>query len=76
MADCERLPGCPFFHDKMENMPVMADMYKHRYCQGDNSECARWLVLQALGSGNVPGDLFPNDVARAEKMIREAQPVG
>ncbi len=69
MKDCECLPKCPFFHDKMANMPVMADMYKRNYCQGDNSSCARYAVFIAMGSGNVPVDLFPNDHDRLPAIL-------
>jgi hypothetical protein len=24
MADCECLPGCPFFNDRMQNMPAVS----------------------------------------------------
>lgn len=71
MADCVNLPKCPFFFDKMANMPAMSEMYKKNYCQGDNSACARYLVYHRLGSGNVPTDLFPNDVQRAEQLVMQ-----
>jgi len=69
MSDCECLPKCPFFFDKMENMPAMADIYKTKYCQGDNSACARHEVFKVLGSPGVPADLFPNDMAYADKIL-------
>jgi len=69
MADCEILGTCIFFNDKMANMPGTTASYKQRYCQGDNSMCARYLVFQALGRPKVPADLFPNQADRAEKII-------
>jgi hypothetical protein len=69
MADCECLPKCIFFHDKMENMPAMADIYKHRYCREDNSLCARYKVFRALGREAVPSDLFPNELDRAMHLL-------
>lgn len=71
MADCERLPKCPFFFDKMENMPGMATILKSRYCKGDSSTCARYRVFLVLGAGNVPSDLFPNETERAERILAE-----
>ena len=71
MSDCANLPKCPFFHDKMSGMPGMAELFKQNYCQGDSSRCARFLVRQKLGSGNVPGDLYPNELARAESILAE-----
>ncbi|MCF8069502.1 MAG: hypothetical protein K9L30_13040 [Desulfobacterales bacterium] len=70
MADeCEVLSVCLFFNDKMANMPGSAAGFKRRYCQGDNSTCARYMVLKALGKEKVPGDLFPNQEDKAKKII-------
>jgi hypothetical protein len=70
MAECECLPKCPFFNDKMADMPAMAAMMKKRYCLGDKTNCARWAVRAALGPTHVPIDLFPNQMDRAEKVIQ------
>ena len=69
MADCECLAGCVFFNDKMKNMPTMANQYKEKYCRGDNSKCARFMVFKALGRENVPTTLFPNQVDAAQKIL-------
>ena len=34
MSECESLGTCPFFNDRMANMPAMKDLYKDRYCRG------------------------------------------
>lgn len=73
MADCVNLPKCPFFYGKMSNMPAMTEMYKHAYCQDDNSKCARYLVYRRLGPGRVPSDLFPNDMQGAEQFIAQEE---
>lgn len=69
MADCPSLPKCPFFHDKMAERPAMAAMMKRNYCQGDNSECARWMVFQKTGPGTVPADLYPNQVEKVRSLF-------
>ena len=69
MADCECLPTCIFFNDKMKNKPASAEQFKRNYCRGDNKDCARFQVFQALGKENVPTDLFPNQPDRAKKII-------
>lgn len=69
MADCEVLNSCLFFNDKMENKPGSAGMFKTKYCHGDNSACARHMVLKALGKQKIPPDLFPNQVEKAMKII-------
>jgi hypothetical protein len=70
MAECESLAKCPFFNDRMAEMPAMAAMLKKRYCLGDKSNCARWAVRRALGPEAVPADLIPNQMDRAEILIQ------
>lgn len=65
MAECECLPKCPFFNDKMANKPATAQIMKNQYCLGDSTDCARHRVKVAAGSESVPGDLFP---AQLEKV--------
>lgn len=69
MADCECLPTCLFFNDKMTNKPGTADMFKKKYCLGDNTDCARHIVLVKLGKAKVPADLFPNQKNVAAQLI-------
>jgi hypothetical protein len=72
MAQCELLPTCLFFNDKMQNMPAVAGLYKQRYCQGDKMQCARYLVFSQLGRPAVPADLFPNEADRARQILAQA----
>lgn len=69
MSECQCLPKCIFFNDKMADMPSMADSMKKRYCLGDNTHCARYMVFVAKGRDNVPADLFPNNDVRAQKIL-------
>lgn len=69
MAQCECLATCPFFADRMENMPTMAGIYKEKYCLGSSEECARYRVFKVLGKGMVPANLFPNDGAAADAVL-------
>ncbi len=71
MPNCPMLAGCMFFNDKMKNMPVTANIYKRNYCLGDNTNCARFLVRQALGAEHVPDDLFPNQRERAKVLLEK-----
>ena len=73
MADCPMLSGCPFFHDRMKNMPATSEIYKKNYCRGDNTNCARFMVRQTVGPEHVPADLFPNQRERAETLIKEKE---
>jgi hypothetical protein len=67
MADCEKLKNCPFFSDRMANMPSVASLMKQSYCLGDKTACARYQVASA--GIPVPGDLYPNDVVRVREIL-------
>ena len=69
MANCECLAACPFFNDKMANKPGTVEIYKKKYCLGDNADCARHMVFKKLGRPGVPADLFPNQKDLAQKII-------
>ncbi len=69
MAVCQILPACIFFREKMQNMPGTTAFFKVKYCQGENTNCARYMVLVSCGRENVPADLFPNQVGRAANII-------
>ncbi len=69
MVECELLQTCRFFNDKMGETPKTADLMKNRFCLGDKSECARYVVFQVLGREKVPIDMFPNEGERATAVI-------
>ena len=69
MAKCERLETCPFFTDRMAQMPSVSEMIKKSYCLEDKTKCARYHVSKA--GIPVPSDLFPNDVERAKQLLIE-----
>ena len=69
MQNCEMLPTCPFFNDKMSKQPATAQSMKTRYCMGGNSLCARYLVVKTLGKEKVPANLFPNQMDKAKNLI-------
>jgi hypothetical protein len=72
VADCESLPRCVFFNNKMSNMPASAELLKQQYCKNRFSTCARYLVMKSLGPEAVPADLFPGQKEMAEEIIRQA----
>jgi hypothetical protein len=69
VTKCEVLERCIFFNDKIKNYPETADYLKSKYCLGDNQDCARYMVLKALGKEKVPVDLYPNDTRRAKIIL-------
>jgi hypothetical protein len=66
---CEKLPTCIFFNDQMERMPGVAVLLKTQYCRGVFDEGARFRVAARLGGAQVPRDLYPNDTARADRIL-------
>lgn len=76
MAECECLPGCGFYHDKMPIESGIGNLYKKNYCLGDNSECARHMVFKKLGREAVPANLYPNQLDKAKKIIENSMPQG
>jgi len=69
MANCECLAGCPFFNDKMPDTEGLGAMIKKKYCQGDNSNCARYMIFKKLGKAAVPANLYPNMQDRANEIL-------
>jgi hypothetical protein len=69
VARCEILAGCPFFNDQMQGLGAIKQMMKDRFCLGDCSGCARYMVFKALGKPKVPADLAPNQRERALALI-------
>jgi hypothetical protein len=53
----------------MANMPATASMTKKKYCLGDFTKCARYIVCMALGRENVPADLTPSQADRAKQLL-------
>ncbi len=72
MSECKRLGACPFFNDKMADKPGMTQLYKKNYCMKDFSQCARYMVAEAIGSEKVPIDLYPNMVQRVSDIIAKS----
>ncbi len=69
MAECECLPKCPFFNDRMANKPATAQLMKNQYCLGDSTGCARHQVKVAAGSENVPSDLYPAQTEKVKAIL-------
>ena len=70
MAKCEFVDGCPFFNDTMAEQRALADLYKQTLCRQDPTGCARYIVRTRLGKEAVPPDLYPNDLERADNLLR------
>ena len=68
---CEKLAACPFYNEKMPIDKGLGAVYRKTYCEGDKSQCARYMVVTALGPPAVPLDLYPNMKTRAEQIIAD-----
>ena len=71
MAQCKYLTDCPFFKETLENIPAETEVIKRRFCKGDYSQCARYMVFKALGARKVPDYLFPRSADAARRIIEE-----
>lgn len=69
MSNCPSITLCPFFNDKMKEMPAMANMLKKKYCLSNHVDCARWLVSSKFGRAGVPDNLHPGQNDRARALI-------
>lgn len=69
MPDCELIVNCAFFNDEMADMPSMSSIIKDRYCKGSNVMCARHMVYRVRGRDEVPADLYPSQVERADEIL-------
>ena len=71
MAECEKLAKCPFYQGKMDINSGLGLMYKKKYCEGDKTTCARYIVATQLGPEFVTEKLYPNMASAAEKILAE-----
>ena len=71
MAKCEKLEKCPFYQGKMSMESGLGAMYKKKYCEGDKTICARYIVATQLGAEYVTTNLYPNMNDVADKLLAE-----
>lgn len=73
MTDCPFTDCCQFFNDEMGDKPnLVTNSFKIRFCKGTYLRCARWIVMELIGSSDVPKDLYPNQDDRIDGIV-EAQ---
>ena len=71
MATFEKLSKCPFYQGKMNINSGLGSMYKKKYCEGDKTTCACYIIATQLGPEFVTNILFPNMNDLANKMLAE-----
>jgi hypothetical protein len=59
----------------MDNMPVMTEILKRKYCLKAPDTCARYQVAKKLGGGRVPDDLYPSHHDRVQAIVEGSESV-
>jgi hypothetical protein len=67
--DCPYLLRCPFYLSDIAEKPEFVTSGKAYYCVEHFTECARYRVWKSLGMGNVPENLQPYELRRADEII-------
>ena len=73
MAGCERIEKCPIVNDAANGSASDFEKIKTKYCYNNHSECARHMVLAAVGGDFIPNDLLPEQVEKVKEIIDEAR---
>jgi hypothetical protein len=73
MANCGRLSRCSFVNS-LKYLPKTAAHLLATYCRGDNTNCARLLVLSK--GLKPPDDLLPNEKDEAARLVAESAKLG
>ncbi len=71
MATCEKLAKCPFYQGEMSMETGLGSIYKQKYCEGDKTKCARYMIATTVGPQFVTNHIYPNMTAQAEKIIED-----
>ena len=72
MPDCECLKDCLYFKSAIfDEIDGMREIRQQKYCKGDNSTCARYMIFKALGKEYVPKNLLPSQVEKAKEIIEQ-----
>lgn len=71
MATCEKLSKCPFYQGKININSGLGAMYKKKYCEGDKTICARYIISTKLGPEFVNNNIYPNMTDVANNLLKE-----
>ena len=71
MKKCSITSECQFFNDQLAKMRTAKERenMKRKYCGGGNTQCARYMVAEALGLDEVPENLFPDDFFKVSVIL-------
>ena len=71
MAMCEKFEKCPFYQGKININSGLGAMYKKKYCEGDKTICARYIISTKLGPEFVNNNIYPNMIDVANNLLKE-----
>ena len=69
---CELMKSCFFFVNSPADSNAV-ELLKDVYCRGNQQQCARYRIAQAVGREHVPPTLYPNQTHRVEGIIKKAR---
>lgn len=69
MGECEWMHECSFIKQFEERSPATMAIFRQNYCDGDVSQCARYMIFDRIGADAVPTNLYPNEAWQAEQII-------
>lgn len=71
MSQCPKLETCRFYKNEIIVDLGIGDYLKKQYCLSGNVEnCARHMVSREVGAEYVEDTLFPNNVEKAQRIIK------
>ncbi len=68
MAQCNLSGSCVFFNNGLSEMPCTTECLKEKYCWGDYTECALFIVANTYGRDKRSRFLSPNDLLESIKV--------
>jgi hypothetical protein len=71
MKNCAIINECPFFNDQLPKVHTAKERedLKRKFCGSGSKQCARFIVAEALGLEEVPGNLFPEDLFKVSVIL-------
>lgn len=71
MAECKYVPQCPFYHNRMEEIPGTGERIRDQYCRNQPEDCARYKLYELVDHRSVPYNLFPHQRSRVPAILLE-----
>ena len=71
MKKCAFTNKCPFFNDQLFKMHTAKERngLKKKFCGSGSTQCARFIVAEAMGLHEVPENLYPDDLFKVSVIL-------